>query len=259
MKKHLSVLKIVSVAALLFCSSSVNAQGFLKKLSKGLDKVEKTTNKVLDASDKVLGTTSNGLTDGNTTANPESDSTTVDWSKVKFYSAKAVYEVDDEGNEILDESGNKKFRVFLVDQDGQKVSSEAVKEQIATVNKKVGIIVAKVGGGAVLGALTGGKDKLKSTLIGAATGLGLSVGDITTAISLKADLKRQKKVLEAYERNFDKEGNPISAKIDSKDLKDLAINLGEATAETTSKIKAELESEEFNNSTSVLDGLMDNL
>lgn len=95
MKKHLSVLKIVSVAALLFCSSSVNAQGFLKKLSKGLDKVEKTTNKVLDASDKVLGTTSNSLTDGNTTANPESDSTTVDWSKVKFYSAKAVYEVDD--------------------------------------------------------------------------------------------------------------------------------------------------------------------
>lgn len=256
MKKSFSILKIVSVVALLFFSTSVNAQKFFKKLSDGLTKVEKAGDKLIKTGDKVLGT-ANSLTDDDKKA--ESDSTTVDWNKVKFYTAKAVYEVDEEGKEVLDESGNKVYRVFLVDQDGQKVSSEAVKTQIATVNKKVGAIVAKVGTGALVGALTGGKDKLKSTLIGAATGLGLSVGDITKAISLKKDLNRQKKVLEAYERNFDKEGKPTSAQINAKDLKALAVNLGEATAEATSKIKEELASEAYNNSTTVLDDLMENL
>lgn len=251
MKKTFLNLKMVAVASLLFFSTSVNGQGFLDKLSKGLSAVESASNTLESASDKL-----NSLTADN---NTESDSTVVDWKNVKTYTAKAIYEVDDAGKEILDEGGNKKYRVFLIDQNGQKVSPEAVKAQIATVNEYVGIIVAKVGSGALLGALSGGKDKLKSTLIGAATGLGLSVGDITAALSLKKDLNRQKKVLEAYQRNFDAQGKPISANIKSADLKALAINLGEASAESTSKIKEELASEAFSNSTTVLDDLLDNL
>lgn len=252
MKKTFFNLKMVAVASLLFFSTSVNGQGFLDKLSKGLSAVESASNTLESASDKLNSLTAD---DNNT----ESDSTVVDWKNVKTYTAKAIYEVDDEGKEILDEGGNKKYRVFLIDQNGQKVSPEAVKAQIATVNEYVGIIVAKVGSGALLGALSGGKDKLKSTLIGAATGLGLSVGDITAALSLKKDLNRQKKVLEAYQRNFDAQGKPISANIKSADLKALAINLGEASAESTSKIKEELASEAFSNSTTVLDDLLDNL
>lgn len=251
MKKLFSLLRVLPVAALLAFAMPMQAQGFLKKLSKGLDKVAK-------AGDKAVSTASNLNEAAGYTAS--GDSTTVDWAKVKTYTAKAYYETDDNGTAKLDASGNKVYRVFLVDQDGNKVSQEAVKAQIATVNKKVALIAAKVGGGAAVGALLGGgKDRVQSALAGAAAGLGLSVGDITKALALKKDLGRQKRVLEAYQRNFDKEGNPIKATVDAKDLKTLAINLGEATAESTSKIKAELEGEAYNNSTTVLDDLLNNL
>ena len=63
MKKTFLNLKMVAVASLLFFSTSVNGQGFLDKLSKGLSAVESASNTLESASDKL-----NSLTYGRHTS-----------------------------------------------------------------------------------------------------------------------------------------------------------------------------------------------
>lgn len=133
------------------------------------------------------------------------------WDKIPVYSAKKVTLTNEDGTPMLNEDGTPVTRVFLVDQFGNKRSWEAVNEQYRKLDKAVTRIIAKVGGGAIVGALTGllvskDKDKGKGAAIGAvagaAGGLALSAKDIKQAKAQKKSLKQQKKLLEAYQKTF---------------------------------------------------------
>lgn len=115
--------------------------------------------------------------------------TTVQWSNVPVYSAQKVVETDADGKEVLNEDGTPAYRVFLIDQNGNKRSKEAVDAQIKQVNNAVLRITAKVGAPLLLGILTGKKDV---AIIGSLTGGLLSIGDIVSAYKLKMSLGKQK-------------------------------------------------------------------
>ena len=212
------IIKFVMCFAVLGLSNQAQAQGFLKKLASAVT----------------------------TTATEETDTTTVNdrikESDIPAYSCQKVYETDEQGNRLKNEDGTDKYRVFLVDKEGKKVSAEAVAEQSKQINQAILKIAAKVGVSAGIGALTGGG---KGALIGVAAGLGLSVNDIILCVKLKKASNKQKKAIEAYRKSFDEEGNPIAAEIDKKTLKDLDMNEDNAVAESTAKIKEELSNPSF--------------
>jgi len=213
------IIKYVLCFAVLGFSNQAQAQGFLKKLASAV-----TTQ----------------------AATEEADTSTVKdrikESDIPAYSTKKVYETDEQGNRLKNEDGTDKYRVFLVDRDGKKVSPEAVAEQSKQINQAILKIAAKVGTTTLVGGLSGGA---KGALIGVAAGLGLSVNDIILCVKLKKASNKQKKAIEAYRKSFDEEGNPIAAEIDKKTLKDLDLNEDNAVAESTAKIKEELSSPSY--------------
>lgn len=169
-----------------------------------------------------------------------SDSTIADRikeSEIPAYSCQKVYETDENGTRLKNEDGTDKYRVFLVDRSGNKVSPEVVAEQSKQINNAILTIAGKVGVGALTGYLSGGG---KGALIGIAAGLGLSVNDLLLIIKLKKESNKQKKAIEAYRKSFDEEGNPVAAEIDKKTLKVLNIDEENAVVESTEKIKKEL-------------------
>jgi len=207
----------LSLAVLGYCNTAL-AQGFLKKLTSAVTE----------------------------TATEQTDTTTVKdrikESDIPSYSCQKVYETDDQGNRLKNEDGTDKYRVFLVDKEGKKVSPEAVAAQNKQINQAILKIAAKVGISAGIGTLSGGG---KGALIGIATGLGLSVNDIILCVKLKKQSNKQKKAIEAYRKSFDEEGNPIAAEIDKKTLKELDLNEDNSLTESTTKIKEELSRPEY--------------
>ena len=163
--------------------------------------------------------------------------TTVQWSNVPVYSAQKVVETDADGKEVLNEDGTPSYRVFLIDQNGNKRSKEAVDAQIKQVNNAVLRITAKVGAPLLLGILTGKKDV---AIIGSLTGGLLSIGDIVSAYKLKMSLGKQKKLLKTYSQAFNDEGKPIAAKVDSKTLSDLGLTDANTISQTTADLLKDL-------------------
>ena len=222
---------ILVVALLIAMSTSVSAQGFLKKAA---DAVSSATGKVTEKIGDVM--------------NPPK----MDWDKIPVYTAQVINETEN-GNPVLNEDGTPKYRVLLVDQFGNYRSVETVKAQKESINKSIVAILAKVGGGAALGAVTGvlsggGSGAAIGAGSGAATGVLASIDDIKNAKKQKKSLKQQDKLLAAYESNFTSEGIPVDAKVDLTKIKDLNINLDNATSKSTAEVKAELENENFTNS-----------
>ena len=125
----------------------------------------------------------------------------------------------------------------MVNQKGQKITSEAAAAQSKQINKAILTIAGKVGLGAAIGGLSGGKE---GVLVGVATGLGMSVSDIMLIVKLKKDINKQKKVLEAYQKSFDEEGKPLDASVDPAKIKDLSIDTKNAVSDTAEKLKGEL-------------------
>ena len=148
-----------------------------------------------------------------------------------------VYLKDEAGNDVLNADGTKAYRVYLVNQKGQKITSEAAAAQSKQINKAILTIAGKVGLGAAIGGLSGGKE---GVLVGVATGLGMSVSDIMLIVKLKKDINKQKKVLEAYQKSFDEEGKPLDASVDPAKIKDLSIDTKNAVSDTAEKLKGEL-------------------
>lgn len=198
---------------------TVSAQSFLKKLTKTAESL--TTEQKSDTGTSATDTVSNKI--------KESD--------LPVYSIQKVYETDEQGNRLKEEDGTDKWRAFLVDKNGNKVSAESVVAQSKQINDAIIKIAAKVGVGAGIGALTG---KGKGALIGVAAGLGLSVPDIILVIKLKKNAIKQKKALDVYRQSFDDEGNPIAAKLDKETIKALDISEENSTSETTAKIKEDI-------------------
>ena len=249
--KTTTIVKVVTVASLLFVSNqSANAQ-FFKKLGKAIEKTAKTVESTANALDEVSKTadatpsTASSLTDGGTAA--ASDSVSIAWDKIPVFSAKRVNMTDENGNPVLLEDGTQDYRVLLVDQFGNKRSAQSVKAQIDIINQRVLAILAKVGLGAGIGALQNG---LSGAAVGAGMGALASIDDISMAKKQKKSLKQQKILLAEYQKNFTEEGKPINAKVDPTKLEGLDLKEDNALSMTAADIKKELESEDFNSTDS---------
>lgn len=256
--KTTTIVRVVTVASMLFVSNqSANAQ-FFKKLGKAIEKTAKTVESTANALDEVSKTadatpsTASSLTDSGTAA--ASDSVSIAWDKIPVFSAKRVNMTDENGNPVLLEDGTQDYRVLLVDQFGNKRSAQSVKAQIDIINQRVLAILAKVGLGAGIGALQNG---LSGAAVGAGMGALASIDDISMAKKQKKSLKQQKILLAEYQKNFTEEGKPINAKVDPTKLEGLDLKEDNALSMTAADIKKELESEDFNSTdTSSWEGLL---
>lgn len=220
------IVKIMLAVALFFTTNStVNAQGFLGKVKKATEKVTKTAAEV--------------------TGNGDAASTKINWENIPVFHAEETVIVDANGNPVLNQDGTQQIRVFLVDQNGNKRSVESVKNQINAIDKSIVMILAKVGGGAALGALAGGG---KGAAVGAATGAIASASDIKNATAQKKSLQQQKKLLAAYEKNFTAEGVPVNAKVDVSELGDLDLKPDAKKSVTAEQVMQELANADFNTS-----------
>lgn len=218
MKKN--ILNGAIVLALLFgVNTSADAQSFFNKAKSSIGSVAKKGAEVATSTTKI------------------------NWENVPVFHAEETVIVDANGNPVLNEDGTQQIRVFLVDQNGNKRSAESVNAQIEAINKSILAILAKVGGGAALGALSGGKD---GAAAGAALGALASADDIAKATAQKKSLKQQKKLLATYEKNFTTEGVPVDAKVDVSKLSDLDLKPETTKSATAEDVMKELASENFN-------------
>lgn len=217
--------KILVCLALVGYSDNVSAQGFLKGLMKKTE--TKTDSKEQTSSDTTQVKSKINAKD------------------IPAYKAQLVYVTDGNGQRVKNEDGTDKYIVELIrTSDGTRVSPEAAQEQSKQINKAILAIAAKAGIATGIGALQGGG---KGALVGLAAGLGLSVEDIILIVKLKKDINKQKKALEVYRQSFDEEGNPTTAKIDSKTLKTLGISEENAVEKSTAQIQEELSRPEYTN------------
>ena len=178
-KSFLSKALLVILMGAGMCTVEASAQGFLKKAKAAVSSVTSSS----DATTTEADTTSNKLNKDD----------------IPVYHCEMVYLKDEAGNDVLNADGTKAYRVYLVNQKGQKITSEAAAAQSKQINKAILTIAGKVGLGAGIGALSGGG---KGALVGVATGLGMSVSDIMLIVKLKKDINKQKKVLEAFVCSF---------------------------------------------------------
>ena len=234
--------KFLLVIALFAFANQVEAQSFLKKLNKAVDKG-------LSAVDKGLNAAETGINAADAIVNAEPDTTAqaerkIYWDSIPVYSMVRVNEVDTVGNPVLNEDGTQKFRVFLKDQFGNIRSAEAVKAQQKKLNEAVLAITGKVGIGAIAGGVL--KGDLKGAAAGAAVGALTSAEDIEMAIRQKKSLQQQKKLLEVYKNKFNEEGYPKDAKVDLSKYKDFGLTEENTLSKSTEDIKTLCKGESFN-------------
>lgn len=221
------IIKGVFTLMLLFGANvSINAQGFL-------DKLKKVTDKVAEKSKTIVGKSN------------ATSTAIINWDSIPVFHAEVTVIVDAKGNPVLNQDGTQQVRVFLVDQNGNKRSAESVKAQIKAINKSIGMILAKVGGGTAIGALVGGGE---GAAAGAAAGALASIGDIKNAKAQKKSLNQQKKLLAAYEKNFTAEGVPVNAQVDVSNLADLDLKPETKKSATAEQVMQELANADFHTS-----------
>lgn len=200
-----------------------------------------------------VGLTANGAKTGN--ADTTKAAKVIKWNDIPVYTAQKVLVTDEAGNPVLNEDGTQQYRVFLVDQFGNKRSKEAVKAQQAKLNKAIGNILLSTGVGAGVGAAAGrtiGKELGSKTagtilgaLAGAVVGITSSKSDIEMAKKQRESLKQQKALLEAYAKTFSDEGKPVDAKVDLSQVEGLDLKEDNTLTMAAADIKKELESSDF--------------
>ena len=225
---------VFTLMLLFGANASINAQSFLDNLKKVTDKVAEKSKKIVRKSN----TTSTAI---------------INWDNIPVFHAEETVIVDAKGNPVLNQDGTQQVRVFLVDQNGNKRSAESVKAQIKAINKSIGLILAKVGGGTVIGALVGGrkgdrKGAAAGAVAGAVAGTLASIGDIKNAKAQKKSLNQQKKLLAAYEKNFTAEGVPVNAQVDVSNLADLDLKPETKRSATAEQVMQELANADFHTS-----------
>ena len=232
-------IKLLLAFTLLTFTNQVDAQGFLKKLSKAVDKGLSAVDKGLDGVDKGLNAIDKA-TSADTTKTKK-----IKWDAIPVYSFQKVYEKDSNGQPLLNEDGTQVFRVLTKDQNGNQRSVEAVKAQQKKIWEAVIAITAKVGIGAIAGGAL--KGDLKGAAIGAATGAVASADDIKMALAQKKSLSEQKKLIEEYENKFNEEGYPKDAKVDVAALdKDFGLTEENTLSMSTEEIKNIIKGDEYN-------------
>lgn len=214
-----------------FFNSEAYAQGFLKKLKDVTKKVESATGIATDSQES------------------SSDTTTVSskdfLNNIPNYTVKKVIETDSSGNQIKNEDGTIKYSFLLIDKDGKVCEKNTAKKHLNNAIKSGATILAKVGAGAGIGAMTsllkGGskKDALISAGAGAAFGLIASADDIKEVKEQVKLMKECKKVLEAYEKTFTDEGTPIDASVDLTNVDGINFAECEEITKSSEDIKKE--------------------
>ena len=200
----------IMTLAIGLATTSVSAQGFLKKLQKAADKVESVTKTV----ETVTGTAS-GEEQASDSISP-SDFLAI----APLYQVKKVVETDEAGTVIANEDGTPIYKYLLIDKDGKVCDRKTANKHLNSALKSGSFILLKVGGGAAGGALIGkkaGGGKKGAWIgagVGAAAGLLASSGDIKKVKEQMKLMKACKKVLKEYENTFTEEGTPIDASID---------------------------------------------
>ena len=233
MKKRMKV-RVLWLAAMWLVCGQISAQGFLKKVSKGVDKIS------------AVAGNATGVADGQSGQK-------IVWDSIPVYVAQKVILTDEGGQVLLNEDGTQQIRVLLVDQFGRRRSPEAVKQQQEAVRKAVVNVLKNTATGAGVGALTGlvsggKKGAIGGAVGGTAAGLLASADDIKHAKKQRESLKQQEALLEAYQKNFNEEGVPVNASVDPATIEGLALDEKNTVSETTSKIMAEISSAEFKDS-----------
>jgi hypothetical protein len=184
-----------------------------------------------------------------------------DWKTVPVFSTQVVNLTDDEGNPLLNEDGTQQFRVFLVDQFGNRRSKESVNAQHKAVKKAIAHIAGKTTLGTVIGGgLAFGMAKLegKSTkealvhgavggVVGGLAGYSFTDEDRKIAKAQKESLKEQEKMIKEYSKTFTDEGIPVDAKADLTNVNGFDFTKGEPVSLAANDVKKELDSEAFNN------------
>lgn len=191
MKKAI-LLKVFVIAFAFSFSSPANAQGLLGKVKKVAQSAAKSVSSVV--------------------AGENEGAVKINCDSIPVYSTKAY--------EVTNEDGTTEKCYFLEDQFGNKRTAEAVKAQHQVILKSVGAIIAKVGSGAAIGALSGGKG---GAIAGGAAGALASTSDIICLKKIHKSTKEANKMLEAYSKTFTEEGKAVDA---SADISELAATLG---------------------------------
>ena len=109
-KSFLSKALLVILMGAGMCTVEASAQGFLKKAKAA---VSSATSLSSDATTTAADTTSNKLNKDD----------------IPVYHCEMVYLKDEAGNDVLNADGTKAYRVYLVNQKGQKITSEAAAAQ----------------------------------------------------------------------------------------------------------------------------------
>ncbi|WP_455667382.1 hypothetical protein [Phocaeicola sp.] len=230
------VFKCIAVAMVLsFCTTGVMAQGFLKKLKKSVENVSSTVGL--------------GSKDDTSSENAAADSISAEklLNDVPAFTVHPVVEISSEnGDTLRNEDGTVKMRYLVIDKDNKACDADVAKRMVNARLKSYGTILAKVGGGAVLGSatalLTGNKkDALKGAAIGAAAGLALSANNIKKIKELNKTLKEYKKTIEVYQDTFTVEGTPKDANVDLADVNGIDFTEHEVLSKTSAEIKDEID------------------
>lgn len=237
------LLRVLFVAAFAFTCNQSYGQSFLKKVANAAKK------SVTSVASSVLG---NEDPSSSSDAKEEVKDS-INWEKIPVYSVQLVKVTDDNGNVLKNEDGTEVMRVYLVDQDGNKRSKEAVEAQHAKLRKLTNKIVGNVVGDAAIGAagaLLSGKG-LKGAAVGAAGGAAVgalfSSKDIAEAKKLKKNLKEQEKLLAEYSKSFTSEGEVVDASVDLSSLSFIDLNADNVASMTSSEIKSLTEDPAFQN------------
>lgn len=248
MKKH--VFKCLAIAAAMtFAASDVQAQGFFKKLEKGLNKATKA----IDNGTKELDKVTTNLT-GNANATQDNNQTSSDTAKISkedlidnapHYTVKKVYETAENGDTLRNDDGTIRAHYLVFDKDNKACDANTARKMINSRLKAYGNILAKVGGGAAIGVAAGllSKDKksaLTGGLTGALAGLALSAGDMKKIKELNKSLKAYKTTLEAYQKTFTEEGLPIDATVDLSNVDGIDFTKADELTKEAAEVKAEL-------------------
>lgn len=248
MKKQL--FKSLALAAVLaLATSNVQAQGFFKKLEKGLNKATKA----IDNGTKELDKVTTNLA-GNANAEQDNTQASSDSAKISkedlidnapHYTVKKVYETAENGDTLRNDDGTIRAHYLVFDKDDKICDANTAQKMINSRLKAYGAIIAKVGGGAALGVAAGllSKDKkaaLTGGLTGALAGLALSSGDMKKIKELNKSLKAYKATLAAYQKTFTEEGLPIDATVDLSNVDGIDFTKADELTKEAAEVKAEL-------------------
>lgn len=249
MKKQ--TFKILAMAAgLALATSNVQAQGFLKKLSKGIDNATRAIDKGTKELDKV---TTNLTGDANATQNDTSsasDSTKISKEYLiddaPHYTVKKVYETTENGDTLRNDDGTVRSHYLVFDKNDKVCDVNTAQKMINSRLKAYGNILAKVGAGAAIGIVDGmikgkgTKDVVAGGVTGVLAGLALSSNDMKKIKELNKSLKEYKSTLAAYQKTFTEEGLPIDATVDLSNVDGIDFTKADELTKEAAEVKAEL-------------------